>query len=217
MIELDVQLTRDEKLVVLHDDTLERTTNGRGAVRDHTLAEIKGLDAGSWFAPQFEGEPVLTLPEVLALVGTAARVNVELKSPRPDWPVLVPLVLSTLAHHRAMESTIVSCFEPEALSLVRQRSVAARLGLLWQNPVVDEAWRWADDLGAVSIHPHWLLASHDLVRVAHARGVAVITWTVNEIEVMLELVRRGVDGIISDFPERLSVARNAGLVVTNEP
>jgi glycerophosphoryl diester phosphodiesterase len=206
MIELDAQLTRDEQLIILHDHTLERTTNGHGAVRDHTLAEIKALDAGSWYGTRFAGETVLTLAEVLTLVGTAARLNVEVKVPRADWSAFVPRLIDTLDRHQAIESTIVSSFDPEALLVVRQRSDRARLGLLWQNADLNDAWRWADALDAVSIHPLWLLISVELVQAAHARGLAVLAWTVNEVAVMTGLLRRGVDGIISDFPERLRAA-----------
>jgi len=209
MIELDVQLTRDEQLVVMHDYELDRTTNGRGAVRAHTLAEIKALDAGSWFASQFAGETVLTLREGLALVGNAARLNGEVKAPHTDWPMLVPSLIDTLGRYHALESTIISCFEPEALSAVRERSDQARLGLLWQNTRLDDMWRWADALGVVSVHPLWLLVSSEVVRAAHFRTLDVHVWTVNEITVMKGLLRQGVDGIISDFPARLRAAQTA--------
>lgn len=208
MIELDVQLSRDEQLVVMHDRELERTTNGHGAVGSHTLAEIKALDAGGWFGPQFVGETVLTLPEVLALVGNAARLNVEVKAPRADWPVLAPRLIATLDSYQALESTIISCFEPDALSAVRERSDRAQLGLLWQTADFDDAWRWAKALDAVSIHPLWLLVTSEVLHAAHVRALKVMTWTVNEIAVMNALVRQGVDGIISDFPERLRAAND---------
>ena len=121
--------------------------------------------------------------------------------------MLAPRLIDTLGRYQAIESTIISCFEPEALSVVRERSDRARLGLLWQNASFDEAWRWADVLGAVSIHPLWVLVSTDLVHAAHARGLEVLTWTVNELALMKHLVRQGVDGIISDFPERLRAAQ----------
>lgn len=216
MIELDVQLTRDEQLVVLHDQDLARTTNGCGAVRDHTLAEIKALDAGSWFGAQFAGETVLSLPEVLALVGTAARLNVEVKAPRGDWLLLAPLLIGTLGRHQALDSTIISCFEPEALSVIRARSDRARLGLLWEHTDFDDAWRWAEQLHAASIHPLWLLISSDLVRAAHVRHLDVLTWTVNDLAIMQALVGHGVDGIISDFPERLRAAQAASGTATNQ-
>lgn len=210
MIELDVQLSRDEELVVMHDLELERTTNGRGAVRDHTLAELKALDAGSWFGPQFAGEAILTLSEVFALIGTAARLNVEVKAPSADWPLLAPRLIDTLDRYQAIGSTIISCFEPDALVTVREHSDRARLGLLWQNSDVADAWRWAKEIHAISFHPLWLLVSVDIVRAAHDRGLDVLTWTVNDLAAMRALVQQGVDGIISDFPERLRAAQVVG-------
>ena len=204
MIELDVQLTRDEQLVVLHDATLERTTDGRGAVAAHTLAELKQLDAGSWFAPAFAGERVLSLQDVFDLVGTRARLNVEIKAPAAEWAVLVPNLLATLARYQAIESTVVSCFEPDALGAVRGCSDRARLGVLWSHAQFDEAWRWAAEVHAVALHPLWLLASAEVTGAAHARGLDVLVWTVNDPAAMRALLVHGVDGIMSDFPERFA-------------
>ena len=89
---------------------------------------------------------------------------------------------------------------------LREQAEETRLGLLWQQSDFAKAWRWASDLGAVSIHPHWMLVSPDVVREAHARGLQVITWTVNDVGTMRDLVRQEVDGIISDFPERFQNA-----------
>jgi len=202
MIELDVQLTRDGVLVVLHDLDLGRTTNGVGPVRERSFAEIKALDAGAWYAPWFAAQPVLSLEEVVAIVGARARLNVEVKAPEADWPALATVLTETLRCWGLLDTTIISCFEPAALALVRERATTAPLGLLWQHPEFVEAWEWARRLDAVSIHPYWMLVSEDLVKEAHGYGLQVLTWTVNEVATMRELVRCGVDGIISDYPER---------------
>jgi len=203
MIELDVQLSRDEQLIVIHDHELERTTSGTGLVRHHTLAELRALDAGAWFASGFAGERILTLDEVVELVAGRARLNVELKAPAPDWPILVPRLLAVLGAGGLSASAVVSCFDPEALVAVRALNAGVRLGLLWQHQDVTEAWRWAQELQAVSIHPFWMLVSPDLVAAAHARRLQVLVWTVNDPSTMRALVTKGVDGIMSDFPERL--------------
>ena len=101
------------------------------------------------------------------------------------------------------EGTIISCFEPAALAIVHECDAAARLGLLWQHTEFAQAWEWAHRLQAVSFHPYWMLVSTEVVDAAHARGLQVLTWTVNEVGAVRELVRLGVDGIISDHPERL--------------
>lgn len=202
MIELDVHLTRDGELVVIHDDDLGRTTNGAGAVRAHDLRMLRTLDAGAWFGPEFCGEGLLTLAEVVALVDGRARLNVELKSPQPDWPGQAARVAELLRSTRLVDSTIVSCFEPEALAALRREDPEVRLGLLWAHTELVEAWAWARRLGAVSFHPHWTLASEATIRAAHDRGLQVFVWTVNDLAVMEQLVAMGADGMISDFPGR---------------
>ncbi len=139
--------------------------------------------------------------EVIAIVDRRARLNVEVKAPQEDWPVLSRRLIEVLRSHQLLSSTIISCFEPGALVAVREQAEDARLGLLWQQTGFADAWRWAHDLGAVSIHPHWMLVSPDIVRAAHDRGLQILTWTVNDVGVMRDLVREEVDGIISDFPE----------------
>jgi glycerophosphoryl diester phosphodiesterase len=204
MIELDVQLSRDQRLVVMHDLDVARTTGGHGPVRDHTLAELQRLDAGSWFAPQFAGERVLSLDEVIAIVGTRARLNVEVKAPPADWSPLAARLIGTLRDRGLLESTVISCFEMDALAAVRAEADEARLGVLWQSPDFVPAWEWAQRLRAVSVHPHWMLVSAEVIDAAHARGLEVLTWTVNDLAVMRTLVAQGIDGIISDFPGRFA-------------
>ncbi len=204
MIELDVQLSRDHALVVIHDRDLERTTTGTGKVRERSLAELKSFDTGGWFDPRFAGEPILTLNEVIDVVGTSARLNVEVKAPEEDLPALATTLTRTLRSRGLLDTTIISCFEPAALAVVRARDDAAQLGLLWQRVDFSEAWDWARRLHAVSVHPHWMLVSVDLVHAAHARGLDVFTWTVNDVRIMRALVRQGVNGIISDYPERFA-------------
>lgn len=204
MIELDVHLSGDGELVVIHDDDLQRTTNGAGPVRDRSLAALRTFDAGGWYGPQFAGEPILCLDEVMDIVGARARLNVEVKAPERDWPSLATKLIETLRRHGRLETTIISCFEPGALVLIHQQDATAPLGLLWQRTDFEAAWDWAHRLGAASIHPHWMLVSADVVHAAHTRGLRVIVWTVNEIPMMCELIHAGVDGIISDHPERFA-------------
>lgn len=202
MIELDVQLSLDGELIVMHDLELDRTTTGHGAVREHTAAALRLLDAGRWFGPGFAGERVLALDDVLQLVGHRCALNVEIKAPSRDWAVLAARLVRTLRTHSALATAVISSFEMGALVAVREQDDAPRLGLLWQQTQMDEAWHWARELRAVSVHPHWLLVSPEMVKQAHARGLQVWGWTVNDVEMMRQLVRQGVDGIISDFPDR---------------
>lgn len=202
MIELDVQLSADGELVVIHDFDLERTTSGRGAVRSHRLADLRGLDTGSWFDPEFKSERMLTLSEVLELVAGRARLNVEVKPTAGDENAVVAELLRVLRRFDAIQSTVVSCFDFDVLRRVRAADDRVALGLLTHDPDFSTAWAVARELQARSLHPYWALVTSDVVSAARDEGLRVIAWTVNEIDVMEALVQQGVDGIISDHPER---------------
>lgn len=210
MIELDVQLTADRRLVVLHDRQLGRTIEGRGAVRDRSLAEIVALDAGAWFAPEYAGLRAPSLDEVLELTEGRVQLNVEIKSPADDWAPTAAALVDLLRRHHRLASTIVSSFEIGALRAVRRAEPHAALGVLWQSAELEGMWAAAAELGAVSVHPHWMLADAALVAAARRRGLRVFVWTVNEPADIDRLAALGVDGIISDFPERLAGGRGGG-------
>lgn len=203
MIELDVQLTRDGRLVVLHDRQLGRTLSGEGPVRDRTLAELQALDAGSWFDARWAGATVPALDDVLEWTAGRAELNVEIKSPPADWAATADALLLLLSASGRLERTIISSFQMGALSEVRARSRAARLGVLWQTTDFDPMWIEAQSLDAVAVHPLWSLVDAELIAEARRQGRQVIVWTVNDPDSMAELVALGVSGIISDFPERL--------------
>lgn len=203
MIELDVQLTRDGELVVLHDRVLGRTVRGHGAVRDRTLRELQSLDAGSWFDPVYGAERVPSLDELFDLTRGRVDLNVEIKSPQIDWQATAKRLAEKLKDPERCRSTVVSCFDMGALHALRSESAGARIGVLWKDPNLEDAWRQAVELQAVSLHPHWLLADAKTLQAAHERGLSVLVWTVNEPADIERLASLGVDGIISDFPERL--------------
>jgi glycerophosphoryl diester phosphodiesterase len=113
------------------------------------------------------------------------------------------VLVDVLRRHERMLPTVVSSFEMGALRAVRNAAPEAPIGVLWQNTDIEALWAAAEELQAVSVHPHWMLATDDLVAAAHARGLRVLVWTVNEPEDIARLAAAGVDGIISDFPERL--------------
>jgi glycerophosphoryl diester phosphodiesterase len=204
MIELDVQLTHDRRLVVLHDRALGRTVSGSGAVRDHDLKELQELDAGAWFGREWAGARSLSLEEVVDLAAGRVALNVEIKSPEPDWRHTARALVGLLEECDLLASTIVSCFDGGALRAVRETSKQARLGVLWRGLDSGPAWRTAEELDAVSLHPVWWSVDAGLVERAHGRGWSLIVWTMNDPQDMRRLIGLGVDGIISDFPERFA-------------
>ncbi|HUI24456.1 MAG TPA: glycerophosphodiester phosphodiesterase family protein [Candidatus Kryptonia bacterium] len=209
MIELDVQLTRDHQLVVMHDRELGRTATASGPVREWSLAELKRLDTGAWFGEEFRGEGVLTLEEVFEVLGGRVPLNVEIKSPEPDWEATARQLAAVLTRAGQLAATVVSSFEMGALAAVRAEMPAVQVGVLWQSLDLNLARDWMSRLNATSFHPFCGLVSEDVVRSAHQRGRRVYTWTVNDDYEIARVAAAGVDGIISDFPDRVLALRRA--------
>lgn len=198
MIELDVQLSRDREVVVVHDDTVERTTDGRGRVSDLDLAALKTLDAGSWFGARFAGERIPTLAEVLATV--SLPINVELK--RGGGDALVDRVLDTVRHAGAMDRVVFSSFEDEALSRLRRRDGDLALAVLRSAGTIGQALRAAERVSATALHLRntrgWLRSIRNTPEI----GPAVRIWTVNSQAEWEEFEAAGAVGMFTDHPER---------------
>lgn len=209
-IECDVQRSRDGQLVILHDGTVNRTTNGAGLVARLTFEELRALDAGrSARLPQ----RIPTLDETLALARKrGGGVNLEIKGESLAEAVAtaeaVEPVLGGLDEaFRAL--VLVSSFEHPAARLLKERLPWLRVGALYGS----RAWRRRDmlapalDMGAEAIHPGAGLVTSDLVRRAHDAGLRVNVWTANRWSTIRRLIEWEVDGIFSDYPERVVIAR----------
>ncbi len=201
-IELDVQLTRDDMIIVFHDDTLERTTDGTGRVAETDFKTIARLDAGSWFAPKYARAEVPTLDEVLSAFAPRAILNIELKA---DERVerLVKRVVTTVARFDAFATAVFSSFDPAALRLLRKLVPEARIGVLCVERTLNEAFLLAEELAAENLHLPRAVVEPATVARAHAAGRGVWAWTANEPVEIARLIDAGVDGIISDFPDRV--------------
>ncbi len=198
MVELDAQLTADGSVVVLHDDTLDRTTDGLGPLAARTLAEVRRLDAGRWFDPVFAGERVPTLAEVLTAV--PIPVNVELKGIRPDD--LEARALAVVEEAGALDRVVFSSFEPERLIGLRARTDRAALAVLWAGPEVGDALRLAERVGARALHVRNDRRAIQSIAAGRAVGLEIRVWTVNSPADLASLVDAGASGIFTDFPER---------------
>jgi glycerophosphoryl diester phosphodiesterase len=198
MIELDVQLTRDREVVVIHDWTLSRTTSGRGRVGSRTLRDLKQLDAGTWFDRAYAGERVPTLGEVLGAVGLP--VNVELKAQDDDG--LEARALEAVRAAGAHERVIFSSFHPESLVRLRRLSETAAIAVLWSHRRLAPALALADRVGATALHIRKDATAPAEVRAALDLGLSIRAWTVNDPAESGRLAALGIDGLFTDFPER---------------
>ena len=201
MVELDVQLTRDGRLVVFHDERLERTTNGGGVVARWRYRELSRLDCGAWFSPRFAGERVLLASQALRLVPPPHQVNLELKrTPRPA--LLIQQLIRCLRWTRSARRVLVSSFDTALLARLRaQRPRQAMAVLCRRRP--GQALRKARALRCAALHPHVSLVEPSLVRRAHTAGLRVHVWTVDGLEDARRLIRMGVDGMVTNVPRRL--------------
>jgi glycerophosphoryl diester phosphodiesterase len=202
-IELDCQLSADGELVVIHDETLDRTTDGRGPVGDRSAAELARLDAGSWFAAEFRGERIPRLADVLAQLRGHGTLNVEIKSAR-DLGVIEPKLAALVAAEHATEWVVFSSFHPAGVRNMRAAAPWARLGVLCDQEPLPDGLALAVELGAEVLIPGRRWVDGRVLAAAHARGLAVWVWTVNEPGEMRRLIALGVDAIFSDYPERFS-------------
>lgn len=208
-IELDVQRSKDGVLVVMHNFTVDETTDGTGRVADLTSGELRRLDAGSHFDPSFSGVGVPTLEEVLALVGTQCRINIEIKSMDPMGGYEVEPLAEMIRMGNLYSTVIVSSFNPITLIKMRWFDRKVPLGLLYHGAELPqflrEAWL-SPIMRPEAFHPHSSLVDAAYMTWAKELPAAVNTWTVNEVEEAKRLAGLGVDVIISDVPDRLMAA-----------
>lgn len=200
-IETDLHLTRDARFVAIHDATVDRTTNGHGAVHEFRLAELRELDAGLWFDRQFSGQQIPTLEEMLEFSRKHDVVfYFEIKY-GAAWGMHHALAAALLASDNAARSIVIS-FDPGTLLSLRNLDASLMLGLLVEQ-ANENAAKTAMECGARQICPRFDLLTPQLITEAHQADLHVVTWTVNEREKMCAAVDLGVDGIMTDVPDRL--------------
>jgi glycerophosphoryl diester phosphodiesterase len=203
-IETDLQITRDARIVAIHDFTLDRTTNGKGQVHLQSLEEIRMLDAGAWFnggGASFSGERVPTLAEILDFAEKHDIIfYLEIKS-GPAWGV-EHAVVAALRDKGASARVVILSFDPAALDSVRRLDATIMTGFLCEHPTGDLVERTVR-AGARQLVARGDLVTPDVVDRAHHAGLQVVAWTINEAEQMHRLIAIPVDGIITDYPDRL--------------
>jgi len=196
--EVDVHLTGDGEVVLLHDDSLWRTTNGRGKIWEYTFRELSKLDAGSWYGPQFGNERIPTLREVIRLVKGKMKLDIEIKSNsmQKDLP---RRVMEVLQEEDFLDQCVITSFDRDVLVQIREFDHQVLLGLISSvglpTNVHDPCFDW--------FMGHSFFIDAEIVTHLHSAGKQVHVWTVNRPLQMRRFIRLGVDGIITDRPDLL--------------
>jgi glycerophosphoryl diester phosphodiesterase len=216
--EIDVKLSGDGVSVLMHDDTCDRTTNGRGAVRDKTMHELAQLDAGAWHSAPFAGEPIPTYASVLAYcVANGVALNTEIKpstGTERDTGASVALeTRSLLAQHGITNDAsnpmvpLLSSFSTEALLAARDAAPALPRAHLFENPLPADWLAKCKAIGAIALDANWRTLTQDIVKTALDNGLYVACYTCNDLEVAEKLWRWGVDSVITDEVDVIAFRR----------
>jgi len=200
-VELDVWLSRDRHLVIVHDSTVDHTTDGSGYIWNMTLAELKSLDASHRFAGTHRGARIPTLDEVFDAVGQRLYVNVEIKADAGMIPGVEAAVAECITRHNMRQRVIVSSFSAQVLWNFRHVMPEVPIGFLHMGDTPDDERAMMADVPHEADHPYHAEISAEYMAWARANGYRVNTWTVNDPGRAFELRALGVDAIMTDHPD----------------
>lgn len=205
MVEFDLQLSRDKELILIHDPSVDRTSDGTGKVEDLTLDQIKSFDAGSWFAPQFRDQKFLIFQEALDLLAGKVRLNVHVKAQEHNREEIVPRVIDEFEGRGLFESAYIASDEK---TIVFAKKLAPKLQIcnLSTNPTENYIQR-SQKIGCTILQPKNLQVDANFMRDAHKLGFEVNPFYADDVAEMRRLIECGVDGILTNFPDLLLAIR----------
>ncbi|MBT2216736.1 glycerophosphodiester phosphodiesterase [Virgibacillus dakarensis] len=207
-LELDVQLTKDNRLVICHDHKFTRFNKEvNGLIKDYTLSEIKQIDVGTAFSEEFKGTTLITLEELLAICPDDIMLNIEIKNIPIIYNGIERILLNCLKEHDRMENVIISSFDHVALANVQELAPKMELGMLFYYRIL-RAWEYAKNSGLriSSIHPNQVYVDQTFVQECKRLGYKIFPYTVNTGERYEELVGFGVDGVFSNSVELFTLS-----------
>lgn len=207
--ETDVHITKDGKVVICHNYTIDETSTGKGKVADMTLDELKGYDFGSYYSKKFEGTEIPTLDEFLSFVETTdiSVLNIEIKSPKEAETAIVKETIKAVKGHNLFDRLLISSFDPKLLIEAKMINSKCKTGFLYspKSPtLLQMAWRqlrFTKSIGCDAVHPHHVFVNKKFVEDAHNMGIKVNPWTVDGVFTIDRLLKIGCDGIITDLPD----------------
>ncbi|MFW5790024.1 MAG: glycerophosphodiester phosphodiesterase [Bacillota bacterium] len=200
-VEFDVQLSADGVPVVIHDERVDRTTDGKGPVNQMSVREIKKLDAGSFFADKFVDTAMPLLTEVIEVIQGMDIINLELKNSNINYEGMEKKVIEITKEFGVFNKTIFSSFNHYSLNKVKEIEPEAKTGVLYMAGIY-QPWEYARKLDAAAIHPFYAAVVPEIVKKCHNHGLAVNVFGVNGDETIRQLLMMNVDAIITDYPAR---------------
>ena len=206
MLELDIHQTKDSQIVVVHDETINRTTNGKGKIKNLSLAEIKSLDAGSWFSSAFAGERIPTLQDVFDGMPDSITLLIELKAGSEKYPGIEKRVARIIRERKTEHRVILKSFDDEVLfrlhhlapDIPRLKIIVTQFfGIIIEHglnfgTVLDDSVQYLEH--------HWFGLTEGFIEDAHKKGFKVFAWDVDDKDRMQGLIEKGIDGIETDHP-----------------
>lgn len=218
--ETDVHLTKDGVPVICHNYTVNETSNGMGNISSYTLEDLRKLDFGSYYDPKFSGTKAPTLDEFLELVKASdiEVMNIELKGPKDKKTDVIPVIIDAVRAHKLSDRLLLSGFDTYLLKAAREYDRHVRTAYLYGFPHCDNYANMlfpiahAKRIGAYALHPMSCFVNKSYVKSAHREGIKVNVWTVNPEDRIEYMIRCGVDGIITDCPDRaMNIMRKMGV------
>lgn len=205
--ENDIHLTKDKIYVVCHDNDISRCSNGTGRIENMTLSELKKYDFGIKYSPEFAGTSIPTLNEMLETVKDLSLFNIELKGPLPenqDLDEALTILYHLLEEFGCVEKTIISTFCHGWGKRLKELFPKLKMGLLYgESLTAKETLALADQYCADAVHPYWEGITPEIVAACKSKGILINSWTVDSPEAISKMMDLGVDGIISNVPDRV--------------
>jgi|AntRauTorckE6833_2_1112554.scaffolds.fasta_scaffold01393_7 glycerophosphoryl diester phosphodiesterase len=200
-VEIDLQLTSDNEVVVIHDETIDRTSSGLGFVKDMTLKELKEYDIGSFFDPKFKAERIINLKEALELLKSSKIINIEIKKMVNFNHNIEKEVVKVLESLDLNNKIIVSSFNHDSLDIIKNINNKIITAPLFYARVYNP-WEYAKRLGSKYLHLYYKAVDNKLIQSCHKNNIKVNVFTVDKKEDIKKMIEFNVDGIITNYPLR---------------
>lgn len=201
--ESDVHISKDGVLVVMHDAEVDRTSDGHGFIKDMTYEELLKLDIGSWKGPEFAGQHIWTFDQLLEFCDKHEKLlNIELKNYEVFYEGLEEKVIAAIRAHKMEDRVFISSFNHISIQKCKELAPEIEAGLLYDKPFLDME-EYISRSKADNMHPRYMLLQYqeELIPMYHKHGMKVYVFTVNDEENVKDMIERGVDGMISNFPD----------------